>query len=172
MKVLNDFTTSVYKALDEIDPNFFQLDGLIICGTHSPHDVETLINEIKKARENGTPFLGICFGHQLAAIEYARNVLGIKDATSEEFSKEGTFVVYKLPQLKVGLHDTFGLYSLYMGRPIGAQTYWNNYEVLPNFESMWKKADNFITCQFHPEYQSSKDNPHPLLVKFLELCSK
>lgn len=127
-----------------------------MCGTHSPKDfdVDAILERIKIARENKTPFLGICWGHQLGAIEYARNVLGIKDATSEEFG-QGTYVVKKKPEgLYVGLHD--------------GETYWNNYEVTID----WQKPDNFITCQFHPEYQSSLGNPHPLLVEFINKCTK
>ena len=153
MEILNDFNTSVRKAFDEIDPNWESYDGLVVCGTHSPHDVEMMIDKIREARETGRPFLGVCFGHQLAAIEYARNVLGIKDATSEEFG-QGTFVVKKLPELNVGLKD--------------GESYWNNYEVdLPG----WEKPKNFITVQYHPEYQSSKERPHPILKEFLK-CSK
>lgn len=149
MEIVNDFDTSVKKALEEIDPNYLKYKGLIICGSHTPHNIEEMISLIKQAREEGIPFLGICFGHQLAAIEYARNVLGIKDATSEEFGK-GTFVVKKLPELKVGLHN--------------GESYWNNYEVdLLN----WVKPEHFFTSQFHPEYQSSKDKPHPLLNDFI-----
>ena len=44
------------------------------------------IGSIKFARENNIPFLGICFGMQLAVIEMARNILGIQDANSSEFS--------------------------------------------------------------------------------------
>ena len=156
MLVLNDFKTNVIRALSEIDPKWASYGGLVVCGTHSPHDVESIIHDIKTTRFMGMPFLGICAGHQLAAIEYARNVLDIPRATSEEFSSDGEFVVRKLPKLKVGLHD--------------GESYWNNYEVVPEFESIWKKADNFITVQFHPEYQSSKDNPHPILKHFLEVC--
>lgn len=153
MQILNDFSTSVRKALEEIDPNYESYPGLVVCGTHSPHDVEAMIEDIRMARENGTPFLGICFGHQLAAIEYARNVLGIADATSEEFGTEGTFVVAKLPALKVGLHD--------------GESYWHRYGVHKGLLDEWHKMDNFITCQFHPEYQSSREKPHPLLVQFI-----
>src|SRR3990167_1004682 len=85
MEILNDFSTSVIRALSEIDKDWESYDGLVVCGTHSPHDVEMMIDKIRQARESRRPFLGICFGHQLAAIEYARNVLGIKDATSQEF---------------------------------------------------------------------------------------
>lgn len=152
MVILNDFTTSVEKALSEIDKNWKSYNGLVICGTHTPHNTEEMIEQIRHARENNIPFLGICFGHQLCAIEHARNVLGIKDATSEEFGI-GTFVVKKLPQLKVGLID--------------GESYWNNYEVI---WKDWNKPDNFITCQYHPEYQSSKDKPHKLLVDFINKC--
>jgi CTP synthase len=41
------------------------------------------------ARKNKIPYLGICLGSQIMAIEFARNVLGIKDANSEEFSPDG-----------------------------------------------------------------------------------
>lgn len=156
MQILNDFSTSVRKALEEIDPNYESYNGLVVCGTHTPHDTEELISAIKVARETNTPFLGICFGHQLAAIEYARNVMGWKDATSEEFGK-GVYIVRKRPEgLKVGLHE--------------GETWWNNYEVTEEFLNLWEKNENFITCQFHPEYQSSKQKPHPLLVKFIKLC--
>ncbi len=155
--ILNDFNTTVKKALSEIDEDFMDYKGLIVCGTHSPHDVDLMLHAIKEARETGIPFLGICFGHQLAAIEYARNVMGIKDATSEELGK-GTWVVVKRPYLNVGLKD--------------GESWWNHFEVIPEIEEKWMKPSNFITCQYHPEYQSSKEKPHPLLVKFIELCKK
>ena len=153
MQIFNEFRTSVERALTEIDPRWREYRGLVVCGTHTPDRVEDIITQIKKAREDGTPYLGICFGHQLGAIEYARNVLGIEDATSEEFG-EGTFVVRKLPELHVGLHD--------------GESWWHNYEVDPDLLDKWEKPENFFTCQYHPEYQSSKEKPHPFLVKFIE----
>lgn len=169
MKILNDFNTTVEKALTEIDPKWKYYHGLIVCGTHTPENPELQIELIKEAREKGTPFLGICFGHQLAAIEYARNVLGIEDATSEEFHKidgMGTYVVYKLSELNVGI-DTVN-----EGDESRLESFWNNYEVRKDILDQWDKPENFITCQYHPEYQSSFDKPHPLLVKFIDLCKK
>lgn len=173
MEILNDFNTSVEKALTEIDPKWRDYEGLIVCGTHEPKDWFSQIIAIGRTRKAGRPFLGICFGHQLAAVEYARNVLGVENAHSEELvaandAHKYDLIVYKLPQLKVGIQG----HEWYMGQLIGGQTYWNNYEVRGEFETIWKKADNFITCQYHPEYQSSEDKPHPLLVKFLEECKK
>lgn len=160
MEILNDFNTTLEKALSEIDPKWKEYNGLIICGTHKPSYPESQIRLITMAREEGQPYLGICFGHQLAAVEYARNVLNIKEATSQEWG-HGIFVVKKIDEgLKIGLHD--------------GETYWNyfevDYDLVPDFES--KNPPYFLTCQFHPEYQSSKNKPHPLLVKFLELCKK
>lgn len=153
MQIYSDFTTSVRKAFDEIDPNWESYNGIVICGTHAPEakEAEVFISKIKEARERGTPLLGICYGHQLMAIEYARTVLGIEDATSEEFGV-GTFVVEKRNDLKVGLHN--------------GESYWNNYEVIIDVEN----PGCFLSTQSHPEYQSSIDKPHPLLVQFLELC--
>lgn len=144
-----DFTTTLRKALSEIDKHWEKYDGLIVPGSHEPVQVEEKIEAIKKFRENGKPALLICFGYQLGAIEYARNVLGIKDATSEEFG-EGTFVVKKRSKLKVGEHD--------------GETYWSNYEVVID----WPIPTNFYATPFHPEYQSSKSKPSPLLLHFLQ----
>ncbi len=156
MKIIGEFQTTVMKALDEIDPRWKSYPGLIVCGTHKPDGIDHALEEIQKIREHGLPYIGICFGHQLAAIEYARNVLGIYGASSEEFfDGECPYpaVVKKLPALHVGQFD--------------GETYWNNYEVIEDVLKVWKKADNFITCQYHPEYQSSVDKPHPLLLKFI-----
>ena len=155
MQILNDFNTSVRKALKEINPDYELLKGLVVCGTHNQQNVPELVDTIRYARENKIPTLLICAGQQLGAIEYAQNVLGIKDATSEEFGK-GTFVVIKRPRLKVGLHE--------------GESWWTNYEVDPVILNQWKLPKNWIAVPFHPEYQSSEENPHPLLVKFLELC--
>ena len=157
MEIVNDFQTSVRRALSEIDPHYEQYDALVICGTHAPHDTEEMIQKIKEARVSFRPFLGICFGHQLACIEWARNIMRIEDATSQEFG-EGTFVVKKRPSLKVGLHD--------------GETWWSNYEVIGKVEKDFLdyKPLTMITSAFHPEYQSSKDRPHSLLVSFIESC--
>lgn len=149
-----DFTTSLRRALAEIHHRYEDLPGLVIAGSHTPSNVGEKLEAIRMARESRVPFLGICFGHQLAAIEYARNVLGIEDATSEEFGS-GTYVVRKrMDGLNVGMGGD-------------GESYWNNYEVdLPQ----WKKPKWFFTSQFHPEYESRKGKPHPLLVQFIQAC--
>ena len=64
------------------------LQGIIIPGGFGNRGVEGKIEAIKYARENNIPFLGICLGMQMAVVEFARNVLGLKDANSAEFSEE------------------------------------------------------------------------------------
>ncbi len=47
-----------------------------------------MVEAARYARENNVPYLGVCLGSQIMAIEFARNVLGIADASSEEFTPE------------------------------------------------------------------------------------
>jgi CTP synthase len=61
-------------------------DGIIVPGGFGTRGIEGKINAIKYVRENNIPFLGLCYGMQLATIEFARNVCGIKDATTEEMN--------------------------------------------------------------------------------------
>lgn len=153
MVLLNDFTTTVRKAFDEIDPNWETYDGLIVCGNHNTKtdaEMNKYLEAIKEARENDTPFLGICAGLQFAAMEYSKNVLG-----------GGTDVLDELPSLNVGLKD--------------GETYWNYYVVKPEILAKMRTdlfSPRFVAVQYHPEYQSSKDKPHQLLVNFINECKK
>lgn len=73
------------------------VNGILVPGGFGSRGVDGKISAIKFAREKQIPFFGICFGMQLAAIEFARNVCGIKDATSREWHEEsrrsGNFVI-------------------------------------------------------------------------------
>ena len=60
------------------------LDGILVAPGFGERGIEGKITAVKYARENKIPFLGICLGMQMAVIEYARNVLGFKDANSIE----------------------------------------------------------------------------------------
>lgn len=62
-----------------------EVDGILVPGGFGERGVEGKIAAIRYARENKIPFFGICYGMQLASIEFARNVCGITDATSREF---------------------------------------------------------------------------------------
>lgn len=63
--------------------------GICIPGGFGTRGTEGMIAAARYARENKVPYLGVCLGSQIMAIEFARNVLGITDASSEEFTPEG-----------------------------------------------------------------------------------
>lgn len=66
------------------------IHGILVPGGFGTRGVEGKLAAIRFAREKQVPFFGICFGMQLAAIEFARNVCGIRDATSREFLSENS----------------------------------------------------------------------------------
>jgi CTP synthase len=85
---------------------FEDIDGILVPGGFGIRGAEGKINAIRYARETDIPFLGICFGFQLAVIEFSRNVLKI-DATSREFEEDNqeslcnsNFVIDLLPEQK------------------------------------------------------------------------
>lgn len=78
---------------NNIDNKLKQIDGIIIPGGFGSQGLAGKLLLIKYARENNIPFLGICLGLQLTAIEFARNVLKIKGATSREFIPHTKFPV-------------------------------------------------------------------------------
>ena len=62
-------------------------DGIVVPGGFGNRGIEGKIRAIKYVRENNIPFLGICLGMQMAVVEFARNVLNLQDANSEEFDE-------------------------------------------------------------------------------------
>ena len=70
------------------------IDGILVPGGFGQRATEGKIKAIEFARKNKVPFFGICLGMQLAVIEFARNVVGLKDASSEEFGSAGDLVVH------------------------------------------------------------------------------
>lgn len=82
-----------------------KLDGILVPGGFGERGVEGKILAIQYARENKIPFFGICLGMQLASVEFARNVCGIKNATSREFDdKDGkgqrNYVIHLMEEQK------------------------------------------------------------------------
>ena len=65
-----------------------KFNGIIVPGGFGNRGIEGKIQTVKYARENNIPFLGICLGMQMAVIEFARDVLGLKDADSVEFNPD------------------------------------------------------------------------------------
>lgn len=154
MEVLGEYTPSILRAFDEIDAKWKDYDALVIAGSHNPQNIEVMISKIKEAREIGKPFYGECLAYQLAFIEFCKNVIGIKDATSEEWG-QGTFVVRRRKEgLNVGLKN--------------GESYWNNFEIDKFLVEKWELPPNFFIAQYHASYQSSIRKPHKLITSFLK----
>ena len=73
---------------DTADEMLKEFQGIVVPGGFGNRGIEGKIETIKYARENKIPFLGICLGMQMAVVEYARDVLGLKDANSQEFDEK------------------------------------------------------------------------------------
>ena len=86
------------EALEEgeIEKALKNVDGLLVPGGFGERGIQGKINAIQYARENDTPFFGICLGLQCAVIEFARNVCDIKRANSAEFKKSSRYAVIDL----------------------------------------------------------------------------
>ncbi len=88
-------------ADDNVEQKLGDLDGLLVAPGFGDRGIEGKITAIKYARENQIPFFGICLGMQMAVIEFARNVIGWKDAHSTEMNaKTKHAVIDMMPDQK------------------------------------------------------------------------
>ena len=84
------------------------IDGIIVPGGWGSRGTQGKMEVIKFARENNIPFLGLCYGLQLAVIEFARDVCGIKDANSMEIDPKTKDPIVKILPKLVGVTDMGG----------------------------------------------------------------
>ena len=88
------------------------IQGIIVPGGFGKRGIEGMIETIKYARENKIPFLGICLGMQMSIIEFARNVLKLKDANSEEFDEKTKNPVIHIMKEQIGIDKKGGTMRL------------------------------------------------------------
>ncbi len=96
LKVNLKFINSEELKEDNLEDYFKDVQGILIPGGFGSRGIEGKILAAKYAREKGIPFFGICLGMQISVIEFARNVLGWKEAHSTEFDKETPYPVIYL----------------------------------------------------------------------------
>ena len=87
-------------------------DGIIVPGGFGDRGIEGIICAIRYARESRKPFFGICLGMQLAVVEFARNVLGLADANSGEFSDTTKNAVIDILEEQKNISDKGGTMRL------------------------------------------------------------
>ena len=181
------------------------VSGVIVPGGFGVRGIEGKLNVIKYARENNLPFLGICLGMQLAVVEYARNVAGLKNASSTEFDENSPYPVVDLMLEQKNIKGyggtmRLGAYDCILKKGSRAYEYYNSekiserhrhrYEVNTEYIDTLKKAglvfsgmspdgmlseiielpdlDWFVACQFHPEFKSRPERPHPLFLGLIK----
>ncbi|MDF7668894.1 MULTISPECIES: CTP synthase [unclassified Lactobacillus] len=110
-------------------------DGLIVPGGFGSRGYEGMITAIKYARENDIPFLGVCLGMQLTTIEFARNVLGIKDANTGEVTPDGKHNVIdimadKRDEENIGGTLRLGLYPAALKKGTKTAAAYDNQDVI------------------------------------------
>jgi len=177
------------------------VDGILVAHGFGARGVEGKLRAIRYARENGVPFYGICYGMQMAVIEFARHVVGLEGAHTEEVDHDTPHpVIHLLPEQR-GVGDKggtmrLGVYpcrllpnSLAMrvyGDPVIYERHRHRYEVNNEYRPLLERhgmvfsgvsPDNrlvemvelpdhpfFLAGQFHPEFKSRPNRPHPVFV--------
>ncbi len=186
------------------------VDGVLIPGGFGDRGIEGKILAAQYAREKKIPYFGICLGMQIATIEFARNVCGLKDADSTEFKKDCAHPVISLQEEQKGI-DTMGATmrlgasksilhpgtksaELYNNAKIISERHRHRYEFNPAYREQLEKAgltiasvseaeglveiveipDHpfYIGAQFHPEFQSKPNKPHPIFNGFVAAALK
>ena len=183
--------------------------AVVVPGGFGIRGIEGKLSVVRYARENNLPFLGLCLGMQCAVIEYARNVVGLKDANSTEFDENTPYPVIDLmlEQKNVqGYGGTMrlGKYECHIKKGSKAneaygttkifERHRHRYEVNNEYLDKLKKAglvfsglspdgmlaemvelpelDWFVASQFHPEFKSRPENPHPLFYGLISTATK
>ncbi|WP_290033499.1 CTP synthase [Ligilactobacillus cholophilus] len=110
-------------------------DGIIVPGGYGSRGLEGMIQAIRYARENDVPFLGVCLGMQMASIEFARDVLGIEDATTGEVNPDAPHKIIDLMAAQedveeMGNTQRLGAYPCKLRPDTMAAKAYNNQDVI------------------------------------------
>jgi len=99
-------SSEIYEKNPQKVSELKNYDGLIVPGGFGSRGVEGKIKAIEYCRKNKIPYLGLCFGMQLATVEFARNICGMKDANTTEIVKHSKYpVIDVMPEQKALLEE-------------------------------------------------------------------
>ncbi|MBR3309011.1 MAG: CTP synthase [Lachnospiraceae bacterium] len=177
------------------------MDGILVPGGFGERGIDGMILAARYAREHDVPYLGLCLGMQIAVIEFARNVAGIKDAHSGEFDelcehKVIDFIpgqsdlIDKGGTLRLGAYPCVITPGTTMERCYGSleisERHRHRYEFNNDYREVLSSAGLtlsgispdgslietveltekpfFVGVQFHPEFKSRPNKPHPLFM--------
>ena len=166
-------TTAIDPAL--IARQLTNVTGIIVPGGFGVRGTEGKIECIRYARENRVPYLGLCLGFQMAVVEYARNVCGLKDAHSSEFDKHHQDAVIDiLPEQKIieGLGGNMRLggkaVDLKKGT-VAAKLFGNADQVHLRFRHRYEVDPKYIELLEHHGLVFSGKHPTQPIMQILEL---
>jgi CTP synthase len=150
------------------------LDGLLVAPGFGFRGVEGKIIAVKYARENKLPFFGICLGMQMAAIEFARNVLGISDADSTEMQPDTPSPVIDMmeEQKKITIKGgtmRLGSYPCVIKENTLAHRIYGTSEINERHRHRWEFNNEYLNRFEEAGMIASGINPQTGLVEILEL---
>lgn len=165
---------SEFITADNVGEKLANLDGLLVAPGFGTRGVEGKIIAVKYAREKGLPFFGICLGMQMAVIEFARNVLGLKDAHSTEMVPQTSDPVIDLmeEQKKIttkGGTMRLGVYPCDLKEGSLAHAIYERKSVSERHRHRWEFNNKYLDQFEKAGMIASGKNPGTGLVEIIEL---
>jgi CTP synthase len=172
VQVLN--VHSEYIDEENVNEKLIGLDGLLVAPGFGFRGVEGKIIAVKYARENNLPFFGICLGMQMAAIEFARNVLMIKDADSTEMNPDTPDPVIDMmeEQKKVTMKGgtmRLGSFPCIIKEKTLAYSIYGKTEINERHRHRWEFNNKYLPQFEEAGMIASGINPQSGLVEIIEL---
>ncbi|KYC62633.1 CTP synthase [Heyndrickxia coagulans] len=149
-------------------------DGILVPGGFGDRGIEGKILAIQYAREHKIPFLGICLGMQLASVEFARHVLGLKDAHSSEINPDTPYpVIDLLPEQKeiedLGGTLRLGLYPCRLVKGTKAYEAYQDEVIYERHRHRYEFNNQFRERMEHAGFTFSGTSPDGRLIEIVEL---
>jgi CTP synthase len=167
---------SEFITQENVSEKLANLDGLLVAPGFGMRGVEGKIIAVQHARENKLPFFGICLGMQMAVIEFARNVLGMKDAHSTEMNVNTPDPVIDLmeEQKKItakGGTMRLGAYSCDLKPGTLARKIYEKDTISERHRHRWEFNNNYLQTFEKAGMVASGKNKESGLVEIVELPS-
>ena len=166
------------ETLDPEDPGAVldSADGVLVPGGFGERGAEGKIAAIQWARESGRPFFGICLGMQLAVIEYARHVLGLRDAHSRELSDGSEHMLIELMDGQRNVTDKggtmrLGAYPCVLAEGSQAARIYRTQEISERHRHRYEVNPDYVERLEAAGLRLSGRSPDGRLVEMIELPS-
>ena len=165
---------SEYITEENVAEKLSELDGLLVAPGFGHRGVEGKISAVKYARENNLPFFGICLGMQMAAIEFARNILNIKDANSTEMQPDTPNPVIDMmeEQKKITMKGgtmRLGSYPCVIKEESLAYKIYGRKEISERHRHRWEFNNAYLNQFENAGMTASGINPETQLVEIMEI---